>query len=215
MAAYKLVIFDFDGTLADSFGWFMRSVHSVAQRFHFTPPDLDRLEELRGYSSRQLMAQFGIAWWKLPFIIHHMRRLMNEQVSEIKPFPGVDELLHTLTNTAIDIAIVTSNSEKNVKAVLGTQNMALVRASSYGAALYGKQRRFSTLLKQCRCLPTDALCVGDEIRDAEAAAACGIDFLGVAWGFTKPSELQKYTRLKICDSVEEILTVATGNLPHN
>lgn len=210
MQAYKLVIFDFDGTLADSFGWFMRSVHSVAQRYHFTPPDLDRLDELRGYSSGQLMARFGVSWWKLPLIVRHMRQLMNEQINEIKPFPGVEQLLRDLNAAAIDIAIVTSNSEKNVKAILGPQNMALVRAHSCGAALYGKQRRFRNILKQCGYSPEETLCVGDEIRDAEASTTSGIDFLGVGWGFTKPSALQKYTRLKICDSIGEIFTVATG-----
>lgn len=212
MGAYKLVIFDFDGTLADSFGWFMKSIHVIAQRYHFKVPDLDQMDELRGYSSRQMMAYLGIAWWKLPLMVHQMRRMMNEQVNEVKPFPGAAQLLRDLHDAAVEIAIVTSNSQKNVEAILGPESMALVGAISCGTALYSKHVRFNRVLKQCGCAPGAALCVGDEIRDAEAATASGIDFLGVAWGFTTPAGLQKYTRLPICTHIEEILAIATGEM---
>ena len=76
--------------------------------------------------------------------------------------------------------------------------------------MYGKQARFRQVLRKHGCSPADALSVGDEIRDAEASTASGIDFLGVAWGFTKPEALQKHTNKVICTNFDELLAVAKG-----
>ena len=44
---YRLVIFDFDGTLADSFPWVLRAMDDVADRFKFRRVREGELEELR------------------------------------------------------------------------------------------------------------------------------------------------------------------------
>lgn len=210
MKTYKLVIFDFDGTLADSFPWFLKTINAVALRYHFKQIDPEQIDNLRALSGRELMAHLGIPWWKLPFVANAMRRSMKQQVGAIKPFAGVDKLLYDLHGAGIEIAIVTSNSQENVQAVLTPETLSLVSTLSCGAAMYGKQARFRQVLRKHGCSPADALSVGDEIRDAEASTASGIDFLGVAWGFTKPEALQKHTNKVICTNFDELLAVAKG-----
>jgi phosphoglycolate phosphatase len=51
---YSLVIFD--GTLADSFPWFLRNVNGVADRFNFRRP----IETLRGLRSREILGRLEI-----------------------------------------------------------------------------------------------------------------------------------------------------------
>lgn len=206
---YKLVIFDFDGTLADSFPWFLKISNSIAQRYRFKSIDLNRLDEFRGYSGRQMMKELGIPWWKVPFIGNALRRQMGRATHEIKPFDGAQKLLQQLHQAGVEIAVVTSNSRQNVEAILGADTLALITTIEGGAGMYGKKRKFKRVLKKHGCASADALSVGDEIRDAEASAACGIDFLGVAWGFTHAKELQKYTKLKICENFDEILSRIT------
>ena len=72
--AYKLVIFDFDGTLADTFPWFTAVLNDVAARYRFRRVEAHEVDGLRGYSARQLLDHLGIKPWKLPFIARHMRR---------------------------------------------------------------------------------------------------------------------------------------------
>lgn len=206
---YKLVIFDFDGTLADSFPWFLNAINSMAQRYRFKPIDLNRLDEFRGYSGRQMMKELGIPWWKVPFIANELRRQMRQVAHQIKPFDGAETLLHQLHEAGIEIAIVTSNSRQNVEAILGAETLALITTIEGGAAMYGKKRKFRSVLKKHDYTAADALSIGDEIRDAEASSACGIDFIGVTWGFTHADELQKYTKLKICGTIDELLSRIT------
>ena len=65
---YRLAAFDFDGTLADSFHYFVSNVNSLARRHGFREMDPSRLNEYRGLDPRELMRAHGVPMWKLPFI---------------------------------------------------------------------------------------------------------------------------------------------------
>jgi phosphoglycolate phosphatase len=44
---HPLILFDFDGTLADSFPWFLRNSNQVAEKHRFKRIDSGNLEVLR------------------------------------------------------------------------------------------------------------------------------------------------------------------------
>jgi phosphoglycolate phosphatase len=72
---YRLVAFDFDGTLADSFGWFVNAMGPVADRYRFRRADPADMEMLRGLSGHELLKYLRLAKWKLPIVAAHVRRL--------------------------------------------------------------------------------------------------------------------------------------------
>src|SRR3954453_21844973 len=84
----RLAIFDFDGTLADSFPWFLRVLNTVAQRHGFRPVAADDIEMLRGKDTRQILDFLAVRRWKLPFIARDLRR-MKSQATSIALFDGV------------------------------------------------------------------------------------------------------------------------------
>lgn len=204
---YKLVIFDFDGTLADSFAWFLDAINEAAARYAFTPIDRTRIDELRGYSGRQLMAHLALPLWKVPFVTMHMRQSMSKRITDIPLFEGVDHTFQALAARGIAIAVVTSNSRENVVRVLGEKNAALVGYYGCGASIFGKQAKLKTLLKHCSVAPHEVLCIGDEIRDAEAAAAMGMEFVGVSWGYTTTASLLPHSNKPLLTDFAELLMV--------
>lgn len=201
---YRLVLFDFDGTLADSFPWFLKTVNQIADKHRFRKIASHEIDMLRTYSSRELMAHLEMPLWKLPAVTGDMRRLMKENAAQIPLFDGIDRLLQGLANSGVDAAVVTSNSEENVRAVLGERNASLVRHFECGASMFGKKAKFRKLLAATGIAPHQVLCVGDEIRDGQAAQAAGLDFAGVSWGYTKPEALAPYASHKVFASVEEM-----------
>ena len=52
------------------------------------------------------------------------------------------------------------------------------------------------------------LCVGDEMRDAEAAKELGLDFAAVAWGYTNPAQLAQLPGVKMCQDTFDVLSLA-------
>jgi phosphoglycolate phosphatase len=188
---YRLVIFDFDGTLADTFPWFMRVVNSVADRFRFKRIEEHEVEHLRGCSAREIVKHLGVPAWKLPLIARHMRALAAGEVGSIRLFDGIAPMLHQLSAAGIRLAIVSSNDEGNVRRALGAELAPLVHDYACGASIFGKPAKFKRVLRRSGVSRDEAICIGDEIRDHEAATAAGLRFGAVAWGFTRGEALRE------------------------
>jgi len=72
---YSLAIFDLDGTLVDSFPWFLRTINDVADRFGFRSVRDEDVEGLRHASTRDILSRLEVPLWKLPAIARYARRL--------------------------------------------------------------------------------------------------------------------------------------------
>lgn len=207
---YELIIFDFDGTLADTFEWFVKNINTVAKRYRFKQLDLERLDEFRGFSAREMMRHAELSLWKLPLVAREMRRLMSEKIDDIELFDGVNSLFQELWSQGIKIAIVTSNSKENVIRVLGPGNITFVSHFGCSAPLFGKKAKVKAVIKTSGVAMDKVLYIGDEIRDAEMARALEIDFAGVSWGYTKPEALHRFGKIPIMKNMGDVLPVACG-----
>jgi phosphoglycolate phosphatase len=187
---YALAIFDLDGTLADSFPFFLRHVNDIADRFGFRRIATGDIEPLRHAGPREILRQLDVPVWKLPAIARHMRRLKAAHVSGIPLFPGVDEMLRTLRDRNVLLALVTSDSEANARIQLGPVNAALFSHFDCGASLFGKAAKFRRVVRHANVDPTRAIAIGDEARDIEAARAAGIACAAVTWGYAAPGALR-------------------------
>lgn len=208
---YRLAIFDLDGTLSDSFPWFTRVINSVADKHGFRRLEVDQIEALRGKSSRAIVAHFGVPRWRLPFVARDMRRLKTQHVDDIPLFPGVETMLRNLSGSGVIVAVVSSDSEANVRRALGA-NARLVSYFSCGASLFGKAKKFRQVLRRSGIAAANAICIGDEVRDAEAASKAGIAFAAVAWGYASREALANAHPVMIFERVDELLPGLTGTV---
>jgi len=202
---YRLAIFDFDGTLADSLPWFIGAMNDVADRYRFRRVLEEEIETMRGWEARRIVEHLGVPMWRMPVIVRHMRERMASEVGRIPLFPGVDRMLEELEARGVVISIVTSNSEANARGILGARNAARVRHFGCGASMFGKRPKMRKVLRDSGIPTAQALAIGDEIRDIEAARAEGIPFGAVSWGYTSREALAALHPAEIFDSVEEIV----------
>jgi phosphoglycolate phosphatase len=207
---YKLVIFDFDGTLADSFPYFLRTVNILASTYNFKPVEPDQVDQLRALDARQMMKLAKLPAWKIPFIARSFIRLMARDIDQVHLFAGVSALLKQLAAQGVHLAIVSSNSEGNIRRVLGPDNAALISSYACGTALFGKQGKFKKVMARHRVRPDETLCIGDEIRDIEAARKANTVIGAVAWGYTQVNALRAYSDVILFNTLEEILPTVLG-----
>lgn len=205
VVTYKVVIFDFDGTLADSFPWFVQVFSTLAERYQFRRITEQEGAMLRGLSARDIIQYLGIPRWKLPFIARHARMLARRDQTQITLFPGVERMLAQLAAAGITLAVVSSNSEDLVRHVLGPTPATRITYYACGASVFGKQAHFRHILKRSGVRPADVLCIGDELRDYEAATAVGMPFGAVAWGYTTIEALTACAPAAVFHQIEDVV----------
>ena len=205
---YSLAIFDLDGTLADSFPWFLRTINDVADRFNFRRVADDEIEALRHASSREILARLEVPLWKLPAIARHARRLKAEAAAEIPLFAGVETMLQTLAGNGVQLALVTSDSEAKAREKLGA-SAALFAHFDCAASLFGKPAKFRRVIRRAGVEPGRVIAIGDEVRDIEAARAVGIACGAVSWGYAAPAALRALAPDHMFAQMEEIADVVS------
>ena len=200
---YALAIFDLDGTLADSFPWFLRTINDIADHFGFRRVAEEDIEELRHASTREILARLEVPLWKLPAIARHARRLKAEAASGISLFPGVEAMLRTLADSGVQLALVTSDSEANAREKLGDV-AALFSHFDCAASLFGKPAKFRRVIRRAGVEPSNVIAIGDEVRDIEAARAVGIACGAVCWGYAAPAALRALGPDRVFARMDEI-----------
>ena len=205
MPPYALAIFDFDGTLADSWRLMGQAIIEAADRFGYRRPSPEEAQALRGLDNRAVMRALGVRMWQLPAIASHMRTVAAEQCDQVSLFAGVDALLTGLADRGIRVAIVSSNSETTIRQVLGPRLVDLVADYACGASLFGKARKFSRVVTNAGVDPHRAIGIGDEARDITAARQAGIASGAVTWGYATRELLVSCDPTHVFDTVDDVM----------
>jgi phosphoglycolate phosphatase len=202
---YRLVIFDFDGTLADSAAWFRGVINGVALRHGFKTVSDEDIARLRRQDNRAIIRHLGVPAWKIPAVANHMRRLAARDADAIPLFEGAEELLRGLKRHGITVALVSSNREDNVRRIMGPEVAGLVDVFECGASLFGKAAKFRRVLRRTGIEPGETIAIGDEDRDIEAAAAAGVASGAVAWGYADPDFLRGRSPTLLFERMDDIV----------
>ena len=211
--AYKLVIFDFDGTLADSAGWLFGVLNQVANRYDFRRVDEAEIAMLRGRDNREIVRYLGVPAWKLPLIAAHMRRRAARDAAAIPLFEGTPRVLRALKERGVATAVVSSNAEANVRRILGPECTRLVGCYECDASLFGKAARFRRVLERTGTRREDAICVGDEARDIQAAAEAGLASGAATWGYATRGLLERQRPTLVFADMDDMLHKLAGGPP--
>ncbi|GAB2513156.1 HAD hydrolase-like protein [Lysobacter humi (ex Lee et al. 2017)] len=205
---YDLAIFDLDGTLADSFPFFIEAQADVARRHGFAAIAPHEVETMRALGPRGVMRHVGMPRWKLPFVIRTYMRLMRERTSPIPLFDGIGDALAHLQARGMALAVVTSNSRENVDRLLGTDHCSRMRHFECGASMFGKCRRLRRVLRLAGVPASRAIYIGDQLPDGEAAHAAGMDFGAVGWGYATLESLRACGPARVFHHPRELASLA-------
>jgi phosphoglycolate phosphatase len=188
--AYSLAIFDFDGTLADSFPFFLQAQQRLADKHGFARIQPDEVEALRRRPVSDLIRNSGLPLWKLPRIASDFRTMMRDHAAPVPLFDGVDTMLGALAARGVRLGLVTSNARDNAERILGAENFRRFDDVDCGMSILGKRPRIRAMLRRAGVEPAQAIYIGDQDSDGEAARGEGVAFGAVAWGYAAPDILR-------------------------
>ncbi len=192
-----LVIFDFDGTLADTRQVFINAVGAVP----YKRDEAARLKELDAY---EVLRYHGVRPDQVSRFIELLRLEMSSRTSGIQLFPNAFSVLSELVSDGHTLAVATSNSRETMEAVIGERVDKLFSTVCFNTPIAGKEKALKKLVFKSKAAPSSVFYVGDELRDFQAANAAGINFIEVSWGFNTADSLQRAGCRTIIDSLSEL-----------
>lgn len=189
----NVLIFDFDGTLADSRKTLFHIANQLAEEFGYDRVTEDEIMRLSNLSSRDILKQSDIPPHKIPFFLKRVKKELNEQISHLQPFQGIAEALNNLKKQGYLLGIITSNFNDNVIKFLKNNNLEHYFDFVYsGISIFGKDKIIKKVIKKHQLMIDKIVYVGDETRDIEAAKKSNIKVVAVTWGFNSATLLAKY-----------------------
>lgn len=205
MSAPRAAIFDFDGTIADSFNQLVEVYGYVAIELGLRRLSLDDFESFRDMTSLEVMRAAGIPVRKIPRLMTAMRSGMRERTKTLSPFAGMLDALRTLDAQGCRCGILSSNSLENVRCFLERHRLSMFDLFSCGSSFLGKASRLRKLVQQLGLPPENIFYIGDEVRDIAAANEVGIRSIGVSWGLASREALLAAQASHIADKPAQLI----------
>jgi len=203
-------MFDFDGTIADTFECGFEILNLLAGEFGFRPLERGDLGKARDMRTRELMKFLGIPTIKMRKISKRGTEELHRRLDAIAPCAGMPEILRQIHAQGFRMGILTSNSQENVTAFLRRHDLELFEFIRCSSKLLGKPGVIRGLLKRLQLKPADILFVGDETRDIDAAQETGIHMAAVTWGYNSLRSIQDSAPDHLIGSPEDLLSLLDG-----
>nr|WP_057765824.1 HAD-IA family hydrolase [Cytobacillus praedii] len=179
----KYVIFDFDGTIADSKIVFISAWNKIAEKYHFEKMKLTELENIKKLTIKERCKMLNFPMYKLPIIIPQLYKLYRQSINDLELFDGIKDVLTELNKKGVNTAIISSNSEENIQLFLKRNNIESVKDIICSSHIFGKDKLLSRFLKLKQLDADEVIYVGDEQRDIIACKKTGIKIIWVEWGY--------------------------------
>jgi phosphoglycolate phosphatase len=202
---YKFIIFDFDGTLADTIPYFISNINKIADKYEFKRVTEEKWKIIRGHNADKLFKYLNVPSWKISMIENDLKTLITDDIHQISLFQGIDTLLKCLSDNGITLAIVTTNTYENVYQVLGSESAILIKYYECDVSIFEKKIKLIKVLSNSGFLNAESIYIGDEIRDSEAAKKANIAFGGVSWGYNSIDSLKVNSPKEIFTNINEII----------
>ena len=203
----KVIIFDFDGTLADTIDILLSITNRLSAEFGFKSATKEELAQLRNLTSWQILKYSGISIFKFPLLIRKLKAELRSEIPTIQLFSGIKEVLLELKKLGFQLGIITSNSRENVLASLENNNLQDTFTFIYSSSTFGKHKVIDRWLKREHINPEQVVYVGDEVRDIDAAKKTGIKIISVGWGFNSQEALAAHNPDFLIERPQELIEI--------
>lgn len=204
----KVIIFDFDGTIADSLETLVNISNRLAVQFGYKQTSLTELAQIQNLTSREIIKQSGISIFKVPFLVKKVKAELSLEIKTLNLFPEMRATLIELDQLGHKLVIISSNSKSNILAFLEHNNLAEIFYYIYsGSTIFGKDKVINKFIRQENIEIKDVIYVGDETRDIESAKKSQVTAIAVSWGFNTKEVLIKQNPDYLIEQPSELIAI--------
>lgn len=198
----KLIIFDFDGVLADTFNEVYDGYKYLSKKYNFKPlENKDDLRDLYKENIFKSLKRFKCNLRNIKNIEKDFEERANQRIEYVKTFPGIKSLIPKLKK--YNLAIVSSNKEYIIKKFLKKNDIDYFNLI-LDFKTKSKKRKLRKAIKHFKVRIKEALFITDTIGDVKEAKKVGVETIAVTWGYHKKEDF-KDLKVKTVDNPTEIL----------
>ena len=198
------VIFDFDGTIADSFHVF---IDVARELFDIDEALTDEfVEELRGLRRDEVMERLDITRLQALWSYRKGRRLFTERIDEVNVFEGMADVLDVL-HDSYTLGVLTDNDKDVVESFFDDHELALFDFVMESSVFQSKTWSLQEVIRREGIDAERVVYVGDQITDIESAHRAGCEAIGVDWGYNTGALLKSADPERLVSSPDELPSV--------
>lgn len=187
----RLFIFDFDGTIADTYHYIVAISNQLAKEFNYREISEQDIETLKDHTSREVIKILQVPMMKIPAIIARAKQELHKNLHHVHAIPDLKDTLQELHSRGIALAILSSNSEQNVRAFLKNHGMeSFFEFVQTTSRVWSKDSSLKKIFQEYGLAAEDVVYIGDELRDVTAARKINVKVIAVSWGFNSFDALQ-------------------------
>ncbi|WP_297483437.1 HAD-IA family hydrolase [uncultured Photobacterium sp.] len=202
-----VLIFDFDGTIADTFNLYIDVMRKIHHEYDFKYIHDEDIELCRAMTSKEIIHYLGISPLQIPIIAHRIRGDFTKRMKEQKIFTGVASVLESLKQEGHKLFILSSNSEENINIFLGLNNITQFDGVFSKSSIFGKSGIIKKIINKNRFIADNVHYIGDETRDIEAAKKINIKSIAVSWGYNNRKALLDKNPDYIIDKPQQLISL--------
>lgn len=196
---YKGIIFDLDGTLADSLADLALSMNWVLASYGFPVHEKDDYKRFVGSGIRSLIERALPVEAREGRIIDKVVSTMMEYYSihctdHTELYPGIEPLVKEAKDRGLKLAVFSNKPHPFTEIIVNRLLPGMMDMVQGYTCEELKKPNPAEVLRICRDLSlsvSDVLYVGDSDVDIITARNAGMRSVGVLWGFRGESELRK------------------------
>lgn len=201
----RCFIFDFDGTIVDSLGISIAAYNELAEKHKFKKVTQDDFEHLKKLTVMQRCKYVNIPFLKIPLFAGDFYRSYRNKLNNLAMFKGMKELLMELKSKGREIAVISSNSEANIRYFFKANDLECIDQVFCSNDIMGKDKIIEKFMKSKDLKKSDVVYIGDEIRDIKACKKAGVKVAWVSWGYDVLEQVVNESPDYIIDNPTEIM----------
>lgn len=192
MEKLKTIVFDFDGTIANTLPEAVRILSGILPKFNLRKINGDDIKFFRQNGMRKTIKNIGLPWHKILMINGKIREEMKKRIEKLDLIKGIKKVLLRLKKEGYTLGILTGNSKESVEKFLKKNKLEIFDFIDNDKGILSKHIALKKMMKSLNLKKTDYVYVGDEVRDIEACKKVGVKMIAVSWGFNDYEVLKKY-----------------------
>lgn len=211
MKKFKLLVFDWDGTLMDSIEHIINSLQYAMRKMSIEVLDRHVTKDIIGLGMKEsVQTLFPVLAQGKQFIsefVSHYRVNFFDPAQQTALFPGSIQTLETLLSQDYVLAVATSKSRQGLDHVLKTSKLGhYFRTSQCADETRSKPHpdMLNKILDDLKVAPKDAVMIGDSEYDLEMASNAGTVSIAATYGVHPVDRLLKHKPIACLDTISDL-----------